>query len=166
MLSLAQTSFWGESITLVGFVATLLSLYYAIRQVRDAKSAAEAARSAAQEALVKSQQNYLRYVAANSHRYVNEVIIHVDHQAWQLATLRLSDLADQISQLASDDAEWKTFSDALRTWATTTKRLHTEDLKRFARSKWEEFLLRLQAKIDSYYGPFRSTQKEDSDATG
>lgn len=152
----------GFVLTIVGFVATLLSLYYAIRQLRETKSAAVAAREAATAALVESRRNYLRHVAANSHRYVNEVIIHVENQAWQYAALRLDDLADQLAQLGIEDPECKPFADEVRSWAATAKGHAAGGGRKFAATKWTRFLLRLRAKIDSYYGPFPASDQESS----
>jgi hypothetical protein len=128
MILLALAEFWnnviavgGFILTAVGFVVTVLSLIYAIRQIKETKSAATAARDAATAALAESRRYFQRYVAANCHRYVHEVIIHVENKEWHLAALRLDDLADQVAQLSSEDHAWQRFVDELRTWRALLK---------------------------------------------
>lgn len=161
------TDFWRDltaiasaAITIVGFIVTVVSLVYAIRQIRQTKSAAEAAREAATSALAESRRGFQRYAAANAHRFVNEAKIHVENKSWAMAALRLSDLADQAAQLASIEAAWIQLAEELREWEATSRRVAAGELKRFAANKWFEFALRLQAKIDSYYGPFPAAGRE------
>jgi hypothetical protein len=150
----------GIVLSAIGFLATLFSLWYAIRQVKKAKSAAEAARDAAQATLAQSKQQFVRYVAGNSQRFVNEVIIYIRNRAWHLAALRLNDLADQLAQMAIFDPECQRFVEGLRTWSATLHRLDRGEITRFAATRWADFLLALHAKIDSYYGPFPAAEQE------
>lgn len=145
----------GLAVTTIGFVATLLSLYYAIRQLKETKTAAEAASAAARATLDDSRRNYHRYVAAMSIRFLNEAIIHVDNQTWTLAASRLDDLADQMAQLEIVDPDCKELATELRTWSVTVRRLATGGLTRFANPKWATFLVRLRGKMDNHFGPFR-----------
>jgi hypothetical protein len=78
----------------------------------------------------------------------------VDGEIWDKAMLRLSDLAEQASQLADADRAWKTFATDLRIWEETMKNISRKG-SRFDSKKWGQFLLRLQDKIDSSHGPSR-----------
>jgi hypothetical protein len=148
-------------VTVVGFVLTVISLVYAIRQIWKTQSAANAAKEAALRALAESQRNYQRYALANALRLLAEAKIYVDGETWDKAMLRLSDLAEQASQLADSDRDWKTFAKELRIWEETSKNISRKG-SRFDSKKWGLFLLRLQDKIDSSHGPFKDIDQETS----
>src|SRR4051812_24558135 len=92
---------WRDAISIVSLIATVVGLLYAIAQIRKTKSAANAAKEAADKALAESRRSYHRFAARNARRLVSEAKIHVDNKAWALAAFRLNDLADQVAQLAS-----------------------------------------------------------------
>jgi hypothetical protein len=154
------TDFWRDVITIIGFVFTTAGLVYAILQIRKTKSVAEAAEEAAKRAVVESQRNFQRYAAGNAHRYINEVKSYVDRQDWEKAAIRLSDLADQAVQLVHSDEEWRELADKLRNWAATCSRHASGSKSKFAKNKWTAFSVRLQRKIDNYYGPFPGGEEE------
>lgn len=159
LLALSET--WGNFIaiagfvlTLVGFIATLASLFYAIRQIRETKSAAVAAQEAAAQAVAEGRRSFERYAAANAHRLITLAKDHIGRTEWQMAAVRANDLADHVAQLAVADLEWRQHVDDLRTWEAMFVRLARGDLKRFDSGKWIEFSLRLQRKIDSLHAVF------------
>jgi hypothetical protein len=142
-------------LSVLGLAATVLGLWYAIDQIRKTKSAAVAAKEAADQALAESRESYNRYAAANAHRLIREAKIHVQsgvagltqsqstgdalthdqRVAWVLAAARLSDLADQVAQLANDDPDWRNFADELREWEGTCQRFDRGEIKRFDKKK-------------------------------
>jgi hypothetical protein len=152
-------------LSVLGLAATVVGLWYAIDQIRKTKSAADAAKEAADEALTESRESYNRYTAANAHRLLKEVKIHVQGEVWILAAVRLADLADQVAQLANEDPEWKPFADELREWEAACQRRARGVKKRFAVDKWGEFTRRLQAQMDSWSGPFPPATQETTDDT-
>jgi hypothetical protein len=147
-----------DILALVGFVATIAGLAYAIIQIRKTKSAAEAARQAADVAADESRKAYRRHVGSHSHRFINEAKIHVENQAWNLAAARLSDLADQAAQLSHATPEWKAVGAEIREWESRCLRLASGAKKRFLPEKWTEFLVLVQARVDDVYGPFANAE--------
>jgi uncharacterized membrane protein len=154
---------WRDAVSIASLVATVAGLWYAIVQIRRAKSAANAAKEAADKALAESRRNYHRYAVANAHRFIKEAKIHVENKTWILAAFRLNDLADQVAQLASEDPEWRQLADNLRKWEAACQDQDRGLKKTFAVLKWGEFTRRLQAKIDVWSGPFPATTEEASD---
>jgi hypothetical protein len=152
-----------DALSIVGFIVTVLGLIYAIRQIRLTKSAADAAKEAADKALLESQKSYQRYTAGNAHRFVNEAKIHVEYKAWSLAAFRLNDLADHVAQLAGEDSEWRDLADELRQWEATCQGQARGQKKGFAVAKWAEFTRRLQAKMADWFGPFPAVSQEVRD---
>jgi hypothetical protein len=135
---------------------------YTIRQIRETKSAAAAARDAANETLAESRRSYQRYAASVAYRLVSEAKIHVDNKAWGQAALRLGDLADQALQLASADPGWGELADELRKWEADFRRISLGYKKGIAATKWNEFLVRLHREIARYHGPFPAAGQEMS----
>ncbi len=74
-------------------------------------------------------------------------------------------LADQAAQLASMDPGWRQLADELRDWEATLRRFAIGDLTKFAVIKWNEFLLRVQSRIDSFHGLFPAIAEEAGDDT-
>jgi hypothetical protein len=79
---------------------------------------------------------------------------------------RLSDLADQVAQLASADEEWRQLVDELRDFAAVCMRVHGGLRKPFTKAKWDSFSVRLQRKKDHYHRPFTTPSEEVSDDSG
>lgn len=163
---------WRDILSIVSFTVgivslgvTVVGLLYAIAQIRKTKSAVDAAKEAADEAVAESKRSYHRYAAGNAQRLIKEAKIHVDNKAWALAAFRLNDLADQVAQLASEDAAWRQLADTLRKWETACQGQARGVKKGFAVLKWSEFIRRLQAKIDEWSGPFPTSTQEASDDT-
>lgn len=149
------TDFWRDFIAVFGLILTAAGLIYAIIQIRLTKSAAQAAAEAAEKNLAENQQDFQRYLASNANRFINEVKKHLQLEKWAEAGMRINDIADQGSGLISIDPKWQELVQELREWADTCSRLATGTLKRFPKSKWQPFVIRLQAKIDSAHSPFQ-----------
>jgi hypothetical protein len=147
-------------ITAAGFLGTVVGLVYAIRQIKQTKTAALAAKEASDRALADSRKGFHHYTAANAHRFVNEAKIHVGNESWAMAAMRLGDLADQLAQLG---AEWKELVAKLREWDAACTRRANGSRKSFALDKWSDFAVHLQERIDGYYGPFVGIASEGSD---
>jgi hypothetical protein len=139
---------------MVGFGLTTLGLVYTIVQIRKTKSAAKAAAEAADKVLLENTRNFLKYSAIFAHRFINEAKNHIHKGEWEQADKRISDLAVHSAQLAINDAIWKGFTEQIRIWASTCNRMASGKLKRFPQSKWVEFIIKIEAKIDELIGPF------------
>jgi hypothetical protein len=81
---------WRDIISIGGFLLTFAGLLYTMRQVWLAKSAAEAAKDAAEKALAESLQKYRHYTASLAHRFINEARSSIENAQWSLATIRLT----------------------------------------------------------------------------
>jgi hypothetical protein len=153
-----------DFVSLTSLVVTVVGLFYAIVQIRKTKSAAEAAK----KALMESQGNFHRYIAGNAQRFLGEARIHIDNKEWGKAAVRISDVADQVAQFLSSDAANAQDVVKLRDWAANCRRLASGELTKFAILKWESFSVNIQAKIDSWHGPFRGivTEAAHDDSEG
>ncbi|GEM_PF-6895075 len=148
------TENWRDIVTVTGFAATLGGFVYTIYQVRKTRSAASAAKDAASAVLEESRQSFRRYSASYAHRFINEAKIHVHNEDWDKAAMRINDLADHISQMALIEIDWGAIADDLRKWSATCSRLANNELSRFPKSKWIQFYVVLESRIDKFFGPF------------
>ena len=150
----------------LGLVATVVGLAYALRQIGLTKSAAEAAREAANAATTQNQRYFHRYAVHNADRFFKDVRHHVRIMNWEMAVQRLTDLAEQTAQIAQLDAslndEWKRLTRAARKWSQTIKGIGDNDK---LRTKWNTFSLRIENAIDNYRGPFPEPGEEVPDDT-
>src|SRR5437016_4009539 len=145
---------WRDIISIGGFALTFAGLLYTMRQVWLAKTAAEAARTAATKTLIEARTNFEKYVASNAHRFIHEAKAHIEAAQWALAALRLNDLADQLAQLGLfRPALWE-FVSAVRERAGLRSRLASGELPVFNTRKWLAFSVTLQSAIDAVHGPY------------
>lgn len=147
------------AITIVGFILTVASLWYAIQQIRKTKTAAEAASEAANRAVRDSETLILRFAIANAVRFLAEVRLHLEAKAWSFASLRAADLADQIAQLARNDGACRDLVQTLRVWESTFRKLHRGDGE-FNEPKWLRYMIKIQTKLDQLHTPFQHDEPE------
>lgn len=157
-----MNDFWRDVVSIGSAVVTVIGLIYAIRQIWKTQSAAEAARESADRAFAESRSQFQRYALTNALRFVAEVKLHVGSRAWELASIRTSDLAEQVSQLSETEPEWEPIAQDLRKWETEFGRLASGTLKRLRSSARHDFLNALQGKIDKQHGPFKGHDPEGS----
>ncbi len=146
-------------VTVIGFPLTVVSLLYAIRQIREAKSAAMAAQEAANRTLKESEFRFVRFAAGNASRFLSETRVHLDNRHWRVASLRAGDLGDLLSQLARDGSGFEGLVTELRVWQANLIRVETGDIK-FADKKWQSFQVRLQRIVDNFHSPFADRSPE------
>jgi hypothetical protein len=153
---------WRDVVSIASLAVTAIGFAVALWQIRRATSAAIAAEKAADRALRESQKSFHRYTAANAHRYVSEVKIHIRNTAWPLSAARLADLADHAAQLDNEDASWKQIAGQLRKCeGACDGQSDPASQTPFATDKWEKFILKLQARIDAYSGPFPPVEERE-----
>jgi hypothetical protein len=148
---------WRDIVSVVSLVCTVLGLWWAIAQIRQAKTAAEAAREAADEALRESQKSYHKHAAGAGHRLLNQAIIYIDLDIWLTAGALLGLLAEQVALLIADDESWVDFAAEVRKWEERAKRqakVGPSGRSEFSKRNWNGFKRSLQAKIDEWSGPF------------
>lgn len=143
-----------DIISIGGFLLTFAGLLYTIRQVWLAKTAAEAAKEAADQSLSESRKGFLRYIAANAHRYINEAKRSVESRQWTQAALRLNDLADQLAQLSTLSPSFKRQVAGVRKWEHKCSQLAAGGSEPLGIEKWKSFCVSLQKAIDKVHGPF------------
>jgi len=145
------------ALTVVGFVLTVASLWYAIVQLRKTASVAEAAKVAAEQTLTESRRGFQRYALAIVLRYVNELRLYVERKDWSQAAIRASDLADQAAQLANLAQDWQRFAPELRGWAADFARFASGTVPKYSTKKWKDLVQQLQGILDVSHGPFTSS---------
>jgi hypothetical protein len=91
---------------------------------------------------------------ANALRYFAEAQLYIHHSLWEKASLKLNDLAEQTTQLATDDNEWKELTSELRRWSEKLARV-SSNRTRHSHRQWSRFASEVQSKIDERHGPFR-----------
>jgi hypothetical protein len=147
--------FLRDIIAIASLVVTIIGFVIAFLQIRRTRSATEAARAAAENALAQSQRSYGHFTVAIAHRMISEIQSHVQKKNWEVGSLRLRDLADQIVQLEGTETDWKKDATKLRKWAEICfRQLDAAEAQTFDREKWSEFFLKLQSKIDSHFRPY------------
>jgi hypothetical protein len=110
--------------------------------------------------LEENRLAFHKFAVALAHRYVNEAKIHVDNEAWEKAAIRLSDLTDQVGQLASLNDAWAKTAEELHLWSVTCDRLKNNQLKKFPKKKWLEMCSRVEAQLNQLLGPFAEAKGE------
>lgn len=145
---------WGFVAGVVGCAVGVIGFGYTIYQVRKVKAAAEAAEEAAAETLGEMRKTFRRYLAAAAHRYLAEARSCVENELWQLAALRVNDLADFLGQLpdpAGAAAQWPA---KLRAFGQVFAAKHRNPKKPHSPRKWESLLKELHQLLDSVQAPF------------
>jgi hypothetical protein len=158
---LALTESWSDGVAITGLLVTVAGFVLTLWQLRKTKSAAEAARAAAEGAFAEGRQHLRSVVTTNTQRFVNELRDLAERGQWEHACRRANDLADQLAVVPPGDAEIGRFIDGLRKWGRTFSRLASGQLKRLYNKQWGEFLVLLQGKLDSLRPQFPGTETPD-----
>ncbi|MBI1901607.1 MAG: hypothetical protein HYS13_10935 [Planctomycetia bacterium] len=158
------TDAWRDGLTVIGLIgsmASLAGLAYAIVQIRRTKKAAEAVR----ETLTETRQAYWRFVVATAVKLIAETRTFVEGKNWDNAAIRFGDLADIALQMAaigrpSNTAEgWVRLADQLRDWNTHCREVAVGARRRFNAKKWREFQTELDRRFHAWHGPFPEQPK-------
>ena len=157
---LALSESWSDLVAIGGLILTASGFAITIAQLRKTKSAADAAREAAERASSESRQQFQNLVSSNAHTFISQVRESVDRKDWSGAARRVNDLADQMALVPQQDIEFAQLINDLRAWGSRFSRLASGDLKKFYNSRWENFFLLLQQRIDSLRAPFASLGAE------
>jgi hypothetical protein len=150
----ALTEGWSDGVAITGLSVTMAGFGFTLYQLRKTKSAAEAAREAANRAYAESRRYFQSLVASNAHSLVIQVRETVERKDWGNASRRVNDLADQMALLCQADADAVQFVNDVRSWGSRFARLASGDLKKFYNTRWDSFLLVLQRRIDMLRTPF------------
>jgi hypothetical protein len=145
----ALTESWSDGVAITGLIATVAGFAITLYQLRKTKSAAEAARAAAEQAFAEGRRHLHTVVTTSTHRFVNELREMVERDQWDPAGRRANDLANQLALLPTADTEVAGFIDELRPWGQLFARLASGERKRRYNDRWAAFLVRIQRKLDS-----------------
>lgn len=154
MIVFAFVGWLNDVIGVLGLIIGIGGFGYTIYQVRKTKKAADAARAAATQTLDESRRRFTRFVASYAYRLLNDARTRVDSEKWELAALRVNDLADQVAQLIPAEPELQTTVDELREFGQFFVKKARETERRFAHQKWGNLLVRLQSQLDRLHAPF------------
>ena len=103
---------------------------------------------------------------AQANRLLSEAKRLVQTNQWQLAAVRLDDMAENVMQFATVDTQWEEMAETLREFSVQFERVANEDLKPDpVRRKWHKEQPKLSHKLGQHHGPFLSVQQEPNDDT-
>jgi hypothetical protein len=138
-----------------GVVLTAIGVFLAWLQMKKTVSANEAATRAALDAMAESRLNYYRYVVSQMSRLLSEAIACVNGAEWQVAAVRLRDLADLMTETGSGDDEWKILAVEVHNMEQTLTRIGRGEIqyKGFMR-KWHRLQQALRTRITADLVPF------------
>lgn len=164
---MADTGFlndgWRDCLAVFGVIGTLASIagvIYAIVQIKKTKAVADAIKTVTTNMRTATKEDYHRYVVSNAVRCIGEAKAFVEGECWLQASLRLTDIAHQLSQLANivhDDTAarqtWLRLSEDLHQWSANCQKVASTK-QRFQTRKWTSFVLDLEKTLHRFYGPF------------
>ena len=141
---------------IVGSIASVLGLGYALLEIVRTRSLAHQTRTAALDAIAELRSNQYRFSVQNASNLLREIRTYIHHRDWKPAAIRLQDLADVCSQLGNQgsdiDDQWRGYGRAARWWATQCR--GGKAAAEFDLERWTELYDRLREKIDREFGPF------------
>lgn len=176
----ALSQCWNDFLTIGGFLVGVISLvlgviafYYTLRalwEARDAakasKTAAEAARDAANKTLAESKGAYGKFVGSFASRILADLKKAVDDQDWKLATVRADDLAEFVASVPHEIPTAGDEAALLRVFGRKFAAGDAEHKPKFNTAKWNELILKLHAHLDSVNAPFGGESGKTDSTTG
>jgi hypothetical protein len=139
----------------IGSILTAIGVLLAVWQMYRTTSANRAATEAAIAALNTSRRQYDRYVIHHASRIVAEARLFVQHDDFNIAAVRLQDLAELITQVSGADQEWDGLALRLRQMQHSFNRIGKGEIKfPSVRSKWVELEQAVGQKLGTQIGPF------------
>ncbi|MCX7428132.1 MAG: hypothetical protein NTW96_21190 [Planctomycetia bacterium] len=146
----------------VGVIITAVAFLLALHQVSRATSVAEASSKAAVEVLNESRRKHDRYLVSRISRLLNEVSAYVRSGEWRLASVRLLDLAELVSQISDGDARWDDLAGRLGEMEEWFERVGNSGrpCSTSLRGKWRKLRTDLSSKITETDRPFPPAEKE------
>ena len=146
-------SYWRDILNFLGLSVTLFSLWLTYRQSKLARTAAEAAEDAAERAASEARDAFRHHSLGSAIRVLDEIKIYHASESWHPLTLKLSDLATHLSQIADPEHRSRILCAEARVWETIFRSL-SGGRKRYPKGKWIVFLSDVQTLFDSLYQPF------------
>jgi cell division protein FtsL len=146
----------------VGVVLTAIGVLLAWWQMRKTTSANQAATKAALAAVNESRASYHRHVVAQMSRLLSESIVCMNGERWELAAMRLRDLADLITETSSGDDEWMNLASDVHTMEHALTRISRGEIQysRSLATKWHKLHQTLRTHITADLIPFPGSNEE------
>lgn len=154
MSLIALSPGWTDFFTAGGFAVAVVGFAYTIYQVRKTKSAAEAAREAIREEQVHNRTAFQRYAASHANRLLALAIEYVDNESWEIAKIRVRDLAEYIAHLQTPSSDVTEIVEDLREHAHTLSTKARGAKRNFPVQKWRRLVNRIQRLFDQALNPF------------
>ena len=144
----------------VGALITFVALCVAIWHIRRTASAAKASTEAAITAYEESRRSYTRHVITLMSQLLSEAQLLVSNGKWELAELRLRDIADHVLQLPDTDSTWQLLAERLRGMQGSFERVRNNEIEFTVslRGKWRKLGAELGAKLSEHTGLFPATK--------
>ncbi|TWT61940.1 hypothetical protein [Rubinisphaera italica] len=136
----------------IGFILTAIGVWLAWIQIKKTNSATQAAI----EALNHSRFEYNRYIINECSRLLSEGRVHSINVNWNMAAVRLSDIANLLNQLDVMDSQWRELSDRTRSMGKSFEKIHANksSISDNMKGKWNKLDSELSSKISEHLKPF------------
>lgn len=92
-------------------------------------------------------------------RLLAEAELHVDAEKWEMAEVRLRDIAERVLELPDTGPNWPDFAARIQGMAVSFERVRKNEIQfKGFRNKWRTLVVELRAKLSEYTGPFPATK--------
>ena len=146
------------AIGIVGSGASIFGIIVAVEQSIQTRTAAVAARSAAEQAASRLRSSYYRYALLNARRHLTESLALIGVRQWSHVSLRLRDAADQFLDIAyarrEPDQALLDAANGTRIWAEIFSRGRLRRPLVYDENSWTEWYSFVQERIAREAGPF------------
>jgi hypothetical protein len=162
---------WLAIIGVVGVLLTALGVWWswrsvklAARQLQQTRAVNEALTTAAIQALEASRKQYDKHLLTQVQTHLEAAKIYVESEKWELASLRVRDLAHAFAQLEMGDGDWRKLGDSLPEMEETLVRVARDEIK-FSKSlntKWRALCRQISTSIAERSNPFPLPDEEQA----
>ena len=141
----------------VGVLATLVGLGLAIHQIRRSTTAPHAAIAALEE----SRRKYNHHIVNRASKMATQATAFVNGSKWTIASLRLSDIHDNLTEIAVNNAEWSELASRFQKMEVSfANLLDGTECSTNMKAKWIKLKTDLQTKINKFNSPFALPEQE------
>lgn len=175
MYLFALDSWWNDFYTAGGFyvgvmgaVVGIAGFWIAIKQIRETKRAALAAKGASEKTLAESKESHERFVGAFASRLLSELQRAVNEKDWTLSAARAHDLAEVLATVPNVDAANVAALKSLRYFGQLFSEMLATNRKQLSatvqKDRWKPVVELLHTRLDQLRAPFRE-RHDDHDRT-
>jgi hypothetical protein len=151
----------------VGVVLTAIGVFLTWLQIKKTISANEAATRAALDSIGESRVSYHRHVLSQMSRLFSESIVCVNGEQWQLAAVRLRDLADLMTETATNDDQWMKLAIDVQSMEQSLTRIGKGEIQytKGLRGKWHKLQQTIRTRITADLIPFPLPKEANDERT-